>query len=176
MLALGRGGRERDPIRAKPRIRQRTLSLTAPGDSRERVSQPKGQRTLGRAFVRADRDHGPVIRAGDSEGCRCVICGRSPATSPGLSLEVDHREPFSTGGADSLDNFQTLCQTCNRGKGNNAELNKALSADLDNLDPPRFRIRETTNIVFGLGAGGSLGVSTVRDSGGAKVVFDIAPG
>jgi hypothetical protein len=144
---------------------------------------------------------------------RCVIYGRSRATSPGLSLEVDHREPFSTGGVDSLDNFQTLCQTCNRGKGNNAELNKALSADLDNLlhqinpeigtrlrlgqtvrvvanqedfaqlarinrdlDPPRFRIRETTNVVFGLGAGGSLGVYTVRDSGGAKVVFDIAPG
>jgi hypothetical protein len=40
----------------------------------------------------------------------CQICGRSPAITPGLELEVDHREPFSKGGADSLHNYQTLMQ------------------------------------------------------------------
>jgi hypothetical protein len=69
----------------------------------------------------------------------CVICGRSPAITHGLELEVDHVEPFSTGGADVLENYQTLCQRCNRGKGNRAELNRALAADivilLDEITP-----------------------------------------
>jgi hypothetical protein len=69
----------------------------------------------------------------------CVICGRSPVTVPGLTLEVDHVEPFSKGGADALANYQTLCRRCNRGKGSNAELNKTLAADiailLDDIDP-----------------------------------------
>ncbi len=67
------------------------------------------------------------------DGYTCQICGRSPACTPGLELEVDHREPFSTGGADSLENYQTLCQRCNRGKGNSAELNRAIAADIDAL-------------------------------------------
>jgi len=69
----------------------------------------------------------------------CVICGRSPVTVPGLILEVDHVEPFSKGGADALANYQTLCQRCNRGKGDHAELNKTLAADiavvLDDINP-----------------------------------------
>jgi 5-methylcytosine-specific restriction endonuclease McrA len=69
----------------------------------------------------------------------CQICGRSPAITPGLELEVDHRQPFSKCGADSLDNYQTLCQRCNRGKGDRAELNRAIAADvevlLDQINP-----------------------------------------
>lgn len=69
----------------------------------------------------------------------CVICGRSPAIMPGLELEVDHVEPFSKGGADALGNYQTLCQRCNRGKGNHEDLNKSLAADitvlLDEINP-----------------------------------------
>lgn len=68
-----------------------------------------------------------------------MICGRSPVTVLGLPLEVDHVEPLSKGGADALSNYQTLCQRCNRGKGNHAELNKALAADiaicLDAINP-----------------------------------------
>jgi HNH endonuclease len=147
------------------------------------------------------------------DGYTCQICGRSPAFTPGLELEVDHREPFSKGGADSLDNYQTLCQRCNRGKGNSAELNRAIAADIDALldqinpeirptlsssgatrvvanhedfvqlarsnealTPPMYRIALTTNTVVGYGAGGRLGIYTVRDSGGPKAVFDIAVG
>ena len=42
---------------------------------------------------------------------RCRICRKS-----GVELEVDHVIPFSQGGADRLDNLQTLCKDCNRSK------------------------------------------------------------
>jgi hypothetical protein len=48
---------------------------------------------------------------------RCVACGRSPATHPGLVLEVDHSVAWSKGGATVADNLRTLCFDCNRGKG-----------------------------------------------------------
>lgn len=43
----------------------------------------------------------------------CVMCGRSGS---GIRLEVDHRLPVSKGGKNSMDNLQTLCFDCNRGK------------------------------------------------------------
>jgi len=43
---------------------------------------------------------------------RCKICNRS-----GVELEVDHIVPVSQGGSDRLDNLQTACLECNRGKG-----------------------------------------------------------
>jgi 5-methylcytosine-specific restriction endonuclease McrA len=36
--------------------------------------------------------------------------------SDGIELEFDHRIPVSEGGTDALDNLQTLCSHCNRGK------------------------------------------------------------
>jgi hypothetical protein len=48
---------------------------------------------------------------------RCVLCGRSPATHPGLQLHVDHILPWIEGGAATLDNLRTLCADCNLGKG-----------------------------------------------------------
>jgi hypothetical protein len=47
---------------------------------------------------------------------RCCICGRS-----GVELEVDHRLPAAQGGSDALDNLQTLCFDCNRGKRDSSE-------------------------------------------------------
>ncbi|MBR2352886.1 MAG: HNH endonuclease, partial [Clostridia bacterium] len=35
----------------------------------------------------------------------------------GVKLEVDHIIPVSKGGKSTLDNLQTLCERCNRGKG-----------------------------------------------------------
>lgn len=49
---------------------------------------------------------------------RCRYCGRSPATQPGLVLNVDHIIPWSDGGETTLENLQTLCAECNLGKGN----------------------------------------------------------
>lgn len=47
----------------------------------------------------------------------CVACGRTPATVPGLVLEIDHVFPWSKGGETIEENLQTLCFDCNRGKG-----------------------------------------------------------
>ncbi len=47
---------------------------------------------------------------------RCRICGRS-----GVVLEVDHKIPVAQGGSDVLDNLQTLCFDCNRGKRHSTE-------------------------------------------------------
>jgi hypothetical protein len=47
----------------------------------------------------------------------CVSCGRSPATTAGLVLEVDHIIPWSAGGKTIEENLQSLCFDCNRGKG-----------------------------------------------------------
>jgi hypothetical protein len=41
------------------------------------------------------------------------------------------------------------------------------------LAPPLYRTELTTNTVIGYGAGGTVGIFTVRDTGGAKAVFDI---
>jgi len=47
---------------------------------------------------------------------RCRMCGRS-----GVEIEVDHIVPVCKGGTDRLDNLQTLCRKCNRGKGGETE-------------------------------------------------------
>lgn len=51
------------------------------------------------------------------DGFRCRACGRSPATQPGVELEVDHVKAWSKGGETEIDNLQTLCVKCNGGKG-----------------------------------------------------------
>ncbi len=45
----------------------------------------------------------------------CQICGA--VASDGVKLEVDHKNPKSKGGDNSLENLWTLCFDCNRGKG-----------------------------------------------------------
>lgn len=47
---------------------------------------------------------------------KCRICGRSPATTPGLVLHIDHIKPWAKGGETIMENLQTLCQDCNLGK------------------------------------------------------------
>lgn len=43
---------------------------------------------------------------------RCIWCGSSSR------LELDHRVPWSAGGADTIDNLRTLCHDCNTYRSN----------------------------------------------------------
>ena len=47
---------------------------------------------------------------------KCCICGRGK--NDGVILEVDHIVPVSKGGKTVMNNLQTLCDRCNRGKSN----------------------------------------------------------
>ncbi len=47
---------------------------------------------------------------------KCVSCGRGSCDD--AIIHVDHIIPRSKGGRDALDNYQTLCDSCNIGKSN----------------------------------------------------------
>lgn len=47
----------------------------------------------------------------ERDGYACLHCGAADR------LSLDHIHPFSRGGADTLDNLQTLCRPCNSRKG-----------------------------------------------------------
>jgi hypothetical protein len=73
-------------------------------------------------------DHRPITGRGPSLRLRwkvlqrdrftCCGCGKSPAVTVGVELHVDHIIPWSKGGQTVLENLQTLCSLCNRGKSN----------------------------------------------------------
>lgn len=46
------------------------------------------------------------------DGYKCRICRQA-----GGELEVDHIVPLAKGGANAMDNLQTVCRACNRSKG-----------------------------------------------------------
>jgi 5-methylcytosine-specific restriction endonuclease McrA len=68
--------------------------------SREEIS-------IRRRFLVFKRDH-----------FTCIFCGKSGV---GIKLEIDHKTPLSKGGGNDVNNLQTLCFECNRGKRNDLE-------------------------------------------------------
>ena len=92
---------------SEPSPKQESLPnqrLTEPIIRRSEQEQRQvGQRLRFRVFLR-DR-------------FRCVACGRSPATDLNTILHADHITPFALGGRTVLENLQTLCESCNLGKG-----------------------------------------------------------
>ena len=48
----------------------------------------------------------------------CCGCGKSPATSPGTEVHVDHIKPWRKDGETVIENLRTLCSLCNIGKSN----------------------------------------------------------
>ena len=57
--------------------------------------------------------HGIKRAVFDRDGWECQICGDHK------SLVVDHVIPWSKGGPDEMDNYQTLCAPCNAKKRDN---------------------------------------------------------
>jgi hypothetical protein len=57
----------------------------------------------------------------DRDRFTCCGCGRSPATTIGVELHVDHIVPWSKGGETVLANLRTLCSDCNLGRSNEHE-------------------------------------------------------
>ena len=55
---------------------------------------------------------------------RCRSCG---VTAAHARLEVDHIVPLSLGGGPDLVNLQTLCETCNAGKGTRVDVGEGLA-------------------------------------------------
>jgi 5-methylcytosine-specific restriction endonuclease McrA len=49
----------------------------------------------------------------ERDNYRCRLCGKSARDT---ELEVDHIIPVAKGGTAGLNNLQTLCIDCNRGK------------------------------------------------------------
>ena len=103
--------REREPPGAgdgEPQYPPGTV-LVRPGkeDLPPRPTGHKTQRkpTLRQRFRVMLRDH-----------FRCRLCGRSPAATPGLELNIDHVVAWSKGGETVDENLQTLCSDCNHGK------------------------------------------------------------
>ena len=62
---------------------------------------------------------------------KCIACGRSPATDPTITLDVDHIKAWSRGGPTVLENLQTLCTKCNVGKSD-LEFTNALTTEVQN--------------------------------------------
>ena len=89
-------------------------------DETEAASDPAADEAVARA-KEAAANRVPVMPATrwqvfQREGWKCVACGRT--SHDGAILHVDHIVPRSKGGPDTLENFQTLCETCNIGKSN----------------------------------------------------------
>ena len=84
------------------------------------------------------------LRIMKRDNFKCVNCGNSPATDPRVYLEVDHHVPFSKDGPETDENLVTLCFDCNRGKGNDEELNKSVESDflnwLDQINPDILQV------------------------------------
>jgi 5-methylcytosine-specific restriction endonuclease McrA len=64
---------------------------------------------------------------------KCRACGRSPATDPTVTLDVDHIKAWSKGGPTVLENLQTLCTKCNIGKSD-LEFENASANEVQNVE------------------------------------------
>ncbi len=71
----------------------------------------------------------------------CQYCGKHP---PDTTLEIDHIQPKSKKGTNSIDNLITSCFDCNRGKSNRLlkDLPKTLKIKYEELKEREIQYRE----------------------------------
>lgn len=50
----------------------------------------------------------------ERDGYMCIFCGRSE--EDGIKLHCDHIVRYTDGGADTMENLQTLCNDCHKAK------------------------------------------------------------
>ena len=103
------GGRNRD-------VKKRSFGLPdlryLAGEELQEVRERTGRRSRSVSPLQRQR----ILRR---DNFTCQLCGaKGPGAGGDVPLEVDHKLPFSMGGDDSDNNLWTLCQECNRGKGN----------------------------------------------------------
>ena len=64
-----------------------------------------------RQQISGDVRHAVYLR----DNYRCRICGKGDED---YDLQIDHIKPVSKGGTNHIRNLQTLCEDCNKEKGN----------------------------------------------------------
>jgi len=87
------------------------ISKFGGASSDEKRAQPSTAK--GRAYKKVTK--ALRYRILERDGFKCMVCGRRKVD--GVTLEVDHIHPESLAGETTLENLQTLCRDCNRGKG-----------------------------------------------------------
>jgi len=107
-----------DEQNTKPPAEDITLEREAPPPVQEVAKQPPHTLHATLATHRTGRTVSARLRFKvlNRDRFTCKLCGRSPDKHPGLELEVDHSRSYSRGGETEMDNLQTLCKECNRGK------------------------------------------------------------
>lgn len=78
-------------------------------------------------YIREPISLGLRLRVLERDGFSCVFCGRT--VRDGARLEIDHRLPVALGGKSVLENLQTLCFECNRGKGRRLVARREVAGD-----------------------------------------------
>jgi len=94
--------------------------LVEPSEERSTIAEPTAEETTPCVVTRRTGRSVPkrlrfLVLQRDSFTCR--YCGRSPKQH-GVTVEADHIIAWTKGGETIMDNLQTLCMDCNRGKSN----------------------------------------------------------
>jgi hypothetical protein len=87
---------------------------------KENLEEVVSKKTVSKRTLPEDRREIPWglrFKIYKRDNYKCVICGRSPATTFGITLHIDHITPFTKEGKTREDNLRTLCNECNIGKG-----------------------------------------------------------
>jgi 5-methylcytosine-specific restriction endonuclease McrA len=105
------------PEKARVRERQEIANKLKERERRRQLEKEVRQELIDKGEIMQAAGRSPIPReivdaVYARDGGRCVYCGSKE------KLQIDHIIPFSKGGADTLENFQILCQKCNLEKSN----------------------------------------------------------